>query len=414
MWDAPVRGARAKHLLRTGPDHDSNTKPGQMRAMVIALRAPRRLLIAICIGVLSLGPGIVRAQSVDCDALRQEMAAVTRPDPNREARFARAIEQQRSELARTQAYADQIGCGGFNLFGGAPPQCDAIANRVSRMENNLDSLDAQARALRNGNPDRAQDLAARYDSYCRTTPGPDSTEVYSDPGLMPDDGTSRMIDDQPAEERPQGGNKAICVRTCDGGFFPLGSSVHNGDLDGLQTLCSAQCPNTEAKLYTTSDTDNIADAIALDGTSYTALPAAFKFQKTYDAACTCKPPNQSWVQALAKAEELLDKSRGHDVTVTEKMSADMSRPTAPASTPVKKGSKAIRKIVLDQPPPTAMDETALGSLGAQAPTASTASAGIAAGVGAQVPVIPATEGAVKTFKAPDGTSRRVRIIAPAP
>ena len=385
-----------------------------MRAMVIALRALRRLPAVVCLGILILDPGTVLAQSIDCDALRQEMAAVTRPDPNRDARFARAIEQQRSELARMQAYADQIGCGGLNLFGDAPPQCDAIANRVSRMENNLDSLDAQARALRNGNPDRAQDLAARYDAYCRTAPGPDSTEVYSDPGLMPDDGTSRMTDDQPAQERPQGGSKAICVRTCDGGFFPLGSSVHNGDLDGLQTLCSAQCPNTEAKLYTTSDTDNIADAVALDGSSYTALPAAFKFQKTHDATCTCKPPNQSWVQALAKAEELLDKSQGHDVTVTEKMSADMSRPTAPASSPAKKGAKPNRKIVLDQPPPSAADDAALGTLGAQAPTATTASAGIATGIGAQAPVIRVTEGAVQTFKAPDGTSRRVRIIAPAP
>ena len=303
------------------------------------------------------------AQGVDCEALRQQMAAAQLSDPGREARFARAIQQQRTELARTQAYGDQIGCGGLNLFG-APAQCDAIENRIARQQDNLASLEEQARAMRNGDPDRTGELAARYDAYCRTTQDNGAT-VYADPGLVDGNGNPSIMDDgSQAEKRPQGGSKAICVRTCDGGFFPLGSSVRNDSLDGLQALCSAQCPNTEAKLYTTNDTDNISDAVALDGTPYTSLPAAFKFQKTHEASCTCKPPGQSWVQALAKAEEMLDKSDTHDVTVTEKMSADMARPTQPTPPPAKKATKR-KSGGLNLPPPAPPGAAQLGDIAAQ-------------------------------------------------
>ena len=53
---------------------------------------------------------------------------------------------------------------------------------------------------------------------------------------------------------------------------------------------------------------------------------AFKFQKSFDPTCTCKPPNKSWVEALADAEKLLDRAASKDVTVTAKMSDEMARP----------------------------------------------------------------------------------------
>ena len=337
-----------------------------MRPMVRVFRFRRPMpaaMVAACVLVAGVASAPAAAQGVDCESLRQQMAAASQSDPGREARFAQAIQQQQRELARTQAYGDQIGCGGLNLFG-APPQCDAIENRIARQQANLDSLQEQARLIRNGNPDQMADLAARYDAYCRTAPD-DGATVYADPGLVDGNGNPNITGEDTAS-RPQGGSKAICVRTCDGGYFPLGSSVRNDSLDGLQALCSAQCPNTEAKLYTTSDTDNIGNAVALDGSPYTALPAAFKFQKTHDAACTCKPPNQSWVQALAKAEEMLDKTGSHDVTVTEKMSQDMARPSQPAP-PAPAPKKQAKRRNRSASPATALPDAALPQFDASQP-----------------------------------------------
>jgi hypothetical protein len=117
------------------------------------------------------------------------------------------------------------------------------------------------------------------------------------------------------------------------------------------------------------------------------------------------------VEALAKAEDLLDKSQGRDVTVTEQMSAAMARPSLPPTTTAKKPGKRKGAFDLPPPPPVPAD-AALGALGSQAPTAGTASAGIATGGQAAAPVVHAGEGAMATVPGPDGSTRRVRIIGP--
>ena len=90
---------------------------------------------------------------------------------------------------------------------------------------------------------------------------------------------------------------------------PSPSSASAGNLERLDQICKALCPNTEASLYTVSPDAGIETAVSPDGTQYTALPAAFRFQKTYDPTCSCKPANKSWAEALADAEALLEKTR---------------------------------------------------------------------------------------------------------
>ena len=352
------------------------------------------------------------AQTEECDRLRQEIASAGRPDSERAAQFVRALQRQRIELARTQAYADQIGCShGWSIFGSdAPPQCDSIQAQIERMNGNLSGLQQQIAGLQGGDQGRQAALSEQYRASC----SPDYSNEIDPNGLSGD--MRQGFDDgdaQPGEGRARrGGSKAICVRTCDGGFFPLSFSASQRDMSGLQSLCTALCPNTEAKLYTTSDTDDVGAAVSIDGASYKDLPNAFRYQKTFDAACSCKPANKTWVEALADAEKLLSKGGSSDVTVTTKMSDDMARPVAaPAPGGKKKGfNKADIKALLDAQKAA---EGALGAVGAQAPTASGDSAGIGRDAGAKDNVVKTSEGEVKTLPGPGGASRRVRKVGPA-
>jgi hypothetical protein len=43
-----------------------------------------------------------------------------------------------------------------------------------------------------------------------------------------------------------GGSYHVCVRACDGGFFPV---PYVGDRDSLTEICQALCPNAETQLY---------------------------------------------------------------------------------------------------------------------------------------------------------------------
>lgn len=380
--------------------------------MKLELRYLRPALCPVAVALWSVMVAVPAwAQSYDCDRLRQEIASAGRPDPLRGGQFARAAERQRKELSRTQAYADQIGCSrGFSFFGN-PPQCDEIESQVDRMTANLNALEQQISQQGEGDSTRVAALTEQYRAACGANPG-DATESDSDtmrPGFA-------NGDDGPSEsEGVRRYAKVICVRTCDGGFFPLSFAPAERSTAGLQNLCTALCPNTEVKLYTTPDLDNVGASVSIDGGAYRDLPAAFKYQKSFDASCSCKPPNKSWVEALADAERLLDKSNTKDVTVTAKMSEDMSHPAAPAAPAQaqtrKKGfSKAEIKAVLDA---QAAAESALGAVGAQAPTATTDSAGIAADAGASDRVLKSSEGVVTTLPGPGGANRRVRRVGPA-
>lgn len=100
--------------------------------------------------------------------------------------------------------------------------------------------------------------------------------------------------------RPRGvGYRAICVRLCDGAFFPMTSSARPGANIDEEGMCRMQCPGADVALYRMRD-DQIENAVsASSGRPYTALPNALRFRQTFDAACTCRPAHGSWAEAFA-------------------------------------------------------------------------------------------------------------------
>jgi hypothetical protein len=298
----------------------------------------RAELLAVALMVtLATAIGPASAQGVDCTRLRAEIdAAQSGGDA-----YGAALREQQYELRRTQDYSDSIGCGS-GLFGGGPPQCDAIAARMERMQANMDRLRDHAQPAPNDGGERRRALIEQFNSACTNGPSEDRASLDGgalmpvDPGASPDGGDVGGGD---APLPPQARVKALCVKHCDGGYFPItdDASSSSDNLDHLDQLCKAMCPGTEASLYTTSSSGGIDTAVTPDGTPYTVLPAAFKFQKSYDATCSCKPPHQSWVEALAGAEKLIEGDKG-DVTVTQKLSDQMARPGAKAP-----AAKALRR-----------------------------------------------------------------------
>jgi hypothetical protein len=87
--------------------------------------------------------------------------------------------------------------------------------------------------------------------------------------------------------RPRGGEarrfgygKPVCVKLCDGSFFPAASAA------GGEAACAAQCPDAPTALYT-MPTDRIEDAVSSTGEPYTKLPVAGRFETRFESACTC-------------------------------------------------------------------------------------------------------------------------------
>ncbi|MGD0634598.1 MAG: DUF2865 domain-containing protein [Beijerinckiaceae bacterium] len=290
--------------------------------------------------VLLAGTIQSQAQAVDCARLQQQLVLANNGGSDQ---FVAAARKQTVELQRTTAYAHQLGCdrqGGF--FAAAPPQqCGALNARIAQMQGNLAQLQTASR----GNSGHAE-LVARYNAYCHggaqtaavqpqqpphqrgffeSLFGGGQEESRPPPAVVP---TDSALEGGAGEEDgigAHGGSQAVCVRSCDGGFFPLPLSSHHPG-DSLTEMCEALCPGTEASVYTRNPDSEIKTAVSIHGTPYMDMPNALKFQKSFDPACTCRPPGKTWAEALANAETVLGNQRKGDIMVTPEKSAEMARP----------------------------------------------------------------------------------------
>ncbi|MBK9083061.1 MAG: DUF2865 domain-containing protein [Rhizobiales bacterium] len=317
-----------------------------------------RAASAACLLFCASLAGPAEAQPADCVGLQREIAAAQRRPSGGAAaeryaraaeRYARAAERQRTEIDRTLAYGTSIGCWRQSIFTREPAACGELDARIARMRGNLEELQAQADASAGARSADIEQLRLDYDAYCRaprrdpqraatgddlfgaTPPGmrrvPLDDVPPDEPAAEPDDGTK-------ADEGARGGSEAICVRSCDGGYFPLSVPARSGKLEDLQTLCTALCPNVEAKLYTMAKGAAVADAVAPTGELYSAHPNAFRFRKKYDAACACKPANKEWGQVLGEAEKIIGKETGGaDKTLTPAQAEALSKPQPAKPTP---------------------------------------------------------------------------------
>jgi hypothetical protein len=388
--------------------------------------------LSVALTAMAVRPAL--AQGNDCARLQAQMAALSHAGGAHSAAYDQAAQKQRSEIDRTSSYARSLGCDNrqFLFFGSAPPpQCVAIQAQIQRMRSNLDQIQGLAERAGGGPAVEAQrrEIAGRYNTYC----GPGAAQraaVVQPKGffetLFGSGQPSPQVDvpqQMPLEEPTvsedtrgaRGGPKAVCVRLIDGGFFPVSYTARRGDLEDLEDLCRALCPNTEVKLYTYTLSGDIEQAVSIDGDVYTALPNALKYQKTYDPASSCKPPGQSWQQVLGDAEQMLGSHR--DIVVTPEKAAELSRPKLDLKMdqkPVK--TKAGLPVDTPQPipsPKVADDATAAeAAAAAQVPTAGRESAGISQGDTKNGATIGAGQGEIREVMGPDGIKRKIRIIGP--
>ena len=374
-------------------------------------------LVALAVGVMS-----ARAQSAsaECERLRQSIADASRNPQT--AQFQAAAERQRGEIDRTVAYMRSIGCDNrrFLFFGSdAPPQCGTLTQQVARMRANLDDLQSRA----GGGAGGRGELIARYNSQCTGSKPAGLDALFNDPNrdltqqpLNPDGSLDQTVN--PGEARA--GSKAVCVRTCDGSFFPVSYSASGGRLDSLEDMCRALCPNTDVALFTYPASGEIEQAVSSTGQRYVDSPNALKYRQTFDPSCSCRKRGQTWADALSNAETKLGRENRSDIIVTPEKAAELSRPKLADVKPDPKTVDAKGKPIKGKPTPTptanaggtdinGVDTT----LSQQAATVSRETTGIAAPSDSQnKSTVGQNQGQSVEVTGPDGVKRRVRVIGP--
>jgi len=376
-----------------------------------------RLAFAVILAVGGAGAvGRVSAQqlSADCQRLRQAIADASRNDSG--AQYQAAAERQRAELDRTTTYAHSIGCDRhqFLFFGAAPPpQCSEINAQVGRMRANLDELQQRA----GGGAGGRGELIARFNAQCATAQQQQQPANILDAlfgGLgrqQPNDvETMPLNPDQPlGPTEAQAGSKAVCVRSCDGAFFPVSYSAGQGRLSGLEDMCRSLCPNADVSLYTYPPSGQIEQAVSITGARYMDLPNALKYRQSYDPTCSCKRKGESWADALAGAEAKLGRESKGDVFVTPEKSIELSRPRFDAKADAKNKAKTPDAKAAPVAPAT---DPSVDALSQQAATVSREASGIAGGEAQSGARYGEGQGQTTESVGPDGVKRKVRIIDP--
>jgi len=376
----------------------------------IARRVAFGLVLTAAAGAFLGGQTSAQQLSADCERLRVAIADASRGDSG--AQYQAAADRQRAELDRTTAYAKSIGCDRrqFLFFGAAPPpQCGEINAQIGRMRANYDELQQRA----GGGAGGRGDLIARFNAQCTTAqqqpqqqqPANFLDAIFGTIARQPNDvQTLPLNPDQPDSTEAQAGSKAVCVRSCDGSFFPVSYSASQGRLGGLEDMCRALCPNADVSLYTYPPSGQIEQAVSINGAKYMDLPNALKYRTSLDPTCSCKRKGESWADALAGAEAKLGRESKGDVFVTPEKSIELSRPRFDA--------KAKAKTPADAKATPAGADPSVDALSQQAATISREASGIAGGEAQTGAKYGEGQGQTTDSVGPDGVKRKVRIIDP--
>ena len=274
------------------------------------------------------------ARSQACQRLEGQLAAIDRGgasfDPAKAEQIKRyedAAAKQQAELDRLGQQSRRLGCQGggfFALFGG--PQCGPLNNQIQQVRVNLDRFLTEIQRLEGNSGEREAQRRGVLIALGQNDCGPQYRQHAhgGGPGGFFENLFGGNFGGAP-DASPAGTYRTLCVRTCDGYYFPISYATAPRRFAEDERACRRLCPAAEAVLYSHRNPgEDVAHAVSSSGRLYSELPTAFSYRKQLTPACSCRLPGQSWAQALRQADDQTVE-RG-DIVVTEERARQLSQP----------------------------------------------------------------------------------------
>tara|TARA_R110002126_G_scaffold68307_11_gene172942 strand:+ start:834 stop:1931 length:1098 start_codon:yes stop_codon:yes gene_type:complete len=241
-------------------------------------------------------------------------------------RYSDAIKKQTKMIAKIDADLSR-----YNCEGGSNAACKQLNSSKKKMSSNLGKLTKKQDILSKGSGKLSiSQIKAQLEAFncskskiIKVATNPTAEDLGNGVKLIGKSGgrkpPSRVIA-LPNSSRSVGSYRTMCVRSCDGYFFPISSNTSSSSFKRDEIACQLMCPGTETNLYFhRSQGQESEDMISYrGGQSYDQLPKAFAYRKLnakFSEACSC---NMSAFHAeMARREELLkNKSVGQDTSNT--------------------------------------------------------------------------------------------------
>lgn len=259
---------------------------------------------------LAVPVGTAEAASRFCRQLEARLAQSG--DSGQLRAYEQAAEEQIEELLQAERQAHGRGC--FDgAFGRRDPLCPGLIGTLDRMDRNLAIIERQRDLLAqrsNNTRERIRVMDALEANRCYE----DEEEVRILPPPLEPNGEPEANDGNVISGPFYGGTfRTLCVRTCDGYYFPISFSVTSDLFDRDERKCQALCPGTDVRLYSHrvpgEESENMLSG---SGAPYTELPTAFKYREAgyvRPQGCGCNPAKNFSIIAgepPAEAEPRID------------------------------------------------------------------------------------------------------------
>lgn len=296
-----------------------------------------RMLSGLVVGAVMQAALAGTSSAQSCRDLERQLAALDAGAAPKAERYAKAIGDQQAQMSKAQAQRNRLGCGSPFARDGAGGHCAALAQTMLRMERNLATLESRHRRLADAGSQRERSrlLAALDRPGCRggragrqqqqaSIDQPRRSlleQLFGGPVRAGDaDRARHVVPVEPGEAapspsrrgsidyvgRPQGTFRTMCVRTCDGYFFPVSYASSADEFGRDEAACATMCPGTEVRLYMHRVPEEETDRmVSRAGTPYTDLPAAFLYRNANfvrPPSCSCNPVRSSNFSILGEAQ----------------------------------------------------------------------------------------------------------------
>jgi hypothetical protein len=313
---------------------------------------------AIAIAEAQAPPQGAASQNPVCVRLESQLVALDRGagDPARFEQLRRledAANKQQFELDRLLAQSQREGCrgSGFFLFGGQPAQCGQINAQVQQARASLDRILSDIGRLRQPGTEREGQRRSLLIALAQNDCGPQYRQQAAaaqprgffenlfgglpifgnNPIIATPPGGGSILPGLPGQDFLQAGAyRTLCVRTCDGYYFPLSFATTQSRFGEDERVCRRTCPAAEVALYVHRNPgEDINQAVSLNGEPYTRLPNAFLYRKELVSTCSCRRPGETWAQALKHLDSRATIEAG-DILVDDRRAKAMSQPRVDA------------------------------------------------------------------------------------
>lgn len=181
-----------------------------------------------------------------------------------------AIQKQTDQITKARVQFRKAGCG-LAILGRSAATCKELNATLARMEKNLAQLqNKRAQLARQG--DNQQKRSVTRKARVQEKPqAPSQT-------LRPRKASGKL--------------RTLCVRTCDGYYFPVSWSVSQAAFERDGRACEAMCPGTNVELYYHRITGEEPASMvsASTGLPYSESETAFLYKKpgiSTPAGCSC-------------------------------------------------------------------------------------------------------------------------------